>query len=237
VENNSEQPVNQQAPAQQPVNEIPHSKNRFKLILLITILLLIIGVGAYLLSANQSKFLSQFFQKLIPTSVPKSPTPAPNSTANWKTYVNKEYGFEIKFPQGWSVDEKIPMYKNSRIIQIGTDDQYDQFYAGLYIGISINSDNLSLDQWAENHTKPDSDISTVELMGDVILDKQPAKKFSSVSVADMNISITAIHNKYIYTISFPDIDSYKKNSKPKPADLLILKTMFEQMLSTFKFTD
>lgn len=92
MENNSEQPVNPPPPIQQPpANEIPHSGGKFKLILLIAILLLVIGAAVYLLGINQGKILSQYFQRSTPTIIPLSPTPIPGPTANWRTYVSSLY--------------------------------------------------------------------------------------------------------------------------------------------------
>ncbi len=40
------------------------------------------------------------------TSTPQTPTPIPkDETADWKTYKNEEYGFEVKYPKDWEVVE------------------------------------------------------------------------------------------------------------------------------------
>lgn len=109
MENNSKQPigqsVDQQAPiqqqsAQQPIGEMPKPKSRFKLISLIIFLLLTIGVGVYLLIVKQNVFLSQNQQKPTPiiTQPPSDPIPTPDLTANWKTYTNTKYGYQLKVP-------------------------------------------------------------------------------------------------------------------------------------------
>jgi hypothetical protein len=105
VENNPEQPINQQPQTQQtPINEIPNSKSRFKLILLIIILLLIIGRIVYLLEINQGKILSQYFQRPTPTVIPLSPTLTPNPTALWKAYMSTDREYSFQFPGDWYVE-------------------------------------------------------------------------------------------------------------------------------------
>jgi len=40
---------------------------------------------------------------VAPTPVPTQGEIAKIDTSNWKTYMNKEYGYEIKYPKDWSV--------------------------------------------------------------------------------------------------------------------------------------
>jgi hypothetical protein len=44
-------------------------------------------------------------EKLLEITIPKKETP--EISANWKTYRNKEYGFEIKYPDDWEVVKEI----------------------------------------------------------------------------------------------------------------------------------
>jgi hypothetical protein len=109
VENNLEQPVVQQSVMQQSsVDEIPKSKSKFKLILLIIILLLIVG-GAYYFGTKQDPFLSQNRQGVTPTVMQISPTLTPDLTADWQIYDGKVplvvTNIEIKYPQGWKLKE------------------------------------------------------------------------------------------------------------------------------------
>jgi hypothetical protein len=104
------QPIAQQQVAQQPPiqqNPIPSSRIRWKLILLITILLIIVGSGTYLLGTKQNKLIAQDQQKAItPTIVQTSPTPTLNPTANWKTYTSNylSNNFSIKYPANFYLD-------------------------------------------------------------------------------------------------------------------------------------
>lgn len=61
-----------------------------------------IAIGGYLLGANKTKP-----QPVAQTSVTPSTSPTPDPTANWKTYINESYGFEIKYPNDWIVQDKL----------------------------------------------------------------------------------------------------------------------------------
>lgn len=79
-------------------------------------------IGFYLGMQYQQKVtvttpvVSEVQKNVIPTSKPiptsttnplASPLPTSGSTVNWKTYTNKDYGFSFKYPQEYTVTEKI----------------------------------------------------------------------------------------------------------------------------------
>ena len=72
------------------------------IILVIVAVALIIGVGYFILVRKSTPITQQ-----TPTSSSVSPTPTPtpvpinNVSANWKTYSNDEYKYEIKYPANW----------------------------------------------------------------------------------------------------------------------------------------
>lgn len=87
---------NQQSQSPQPVNSTPPSVNSGKSKLIPIILgiaaVAIIAIGAYLLGTKQS-------QPVVQNPVQTTPIPSPvDETANWKTYKNEEFGFEMKYP-------------------------------------------------------------------------------------------------------------------------------------------
>ena len=110
------QPYQSEIPAIQSDQKKPQQpkKSRIILILLTLFILIIAGVGSYYVirreitqkpkAINPGEFSS-------PTIIP-SPTltntvtkaPITDSTVNWKTYINSDYGYTIKYPSDWTTE-------------------------------------------------------------------------------------------------------------------------------------
>ncbi len=64
-----------------------------------------------------------FFKKpgevaVSPTPTPtKTATPTPDETANWKTYTNNQYGFEVKYPSDW--EQITPNITGQALLTVG----------------------------------------------------------------------------------------------------------------------
>ena len=67
-------------------------------------------------------------------SSPEQPT-ATNETANWKTYQNEKYGFEIKYPNDWKISEII----GKDTIDIGFSEDF--YY------INVTKISVPFSQW------------------------------------------------------------------------------------------
>lgn len=91
---------------QQSVNVTPevksHSSSKFPLFLVGGLVFVMIFVAGYKLLANTSTSPSQPSQSTL-----ISPTLPTGLTANWETYTNTDYGFEIKYPSEWSKSEGV----------------------------------------------------------------------------------------------------------------------------------
>jgi hypothetical protein len=85
------------------------SKSLIIVIVLVLIILVSVGGYLYISQTNKTSLVSspttQPVRTLIPSPQPqKQPiSPSPESTipANWKTYTNSAYGFEISFPENY----------------------------------------------------------------------------------------------------------------------------------------
>lgn len=103
--NQPETPVQSPSQDQPPQSEDqPRQSKKFIIILAIIIALFFFGVGGYLLGTNKNQSKSQDQQtNVLPTNIVQSsstntPTPIENSTTNWKTYTNSDYGISLKYP-------------------------------------------------------------------------------------------------------------------------------------------
>jgi len=95
--------------------------NQKGLIPILIVLIIAALVGGYLIYQKQTKSTS------TPSSqqtIQISPSPV-DSTANWKTYTNTKYNFQLKYPLDWNV-ESIPSI-NSPNNELGESD-YLRFY-------------------------------------------------------------------------------------------------------------
>lgn len=100
-----------------PQTSMPNEKLKSKLpvILVVLLILLFVGSGAYYLGSqkNNSNQANQYVQQPSPTSsenqptsVPAdSPTPPTSIPATWKTFTSKTEGFTIRYPDNWIIQD------------------------------------------------------------------------------------------------------------------------------------
>ncbi|MDP3900548.1 MAG: PsbP-related protein [bacterium] len=89
------------------------------------------------------------------------------NTDDWLTYRNEEYGFVVKYPEGWNITEKYKEYNKNNIISVenmfsntrGTKD-------GSIIKFNIYSvsNNESVQNWLNSNNPINSDTETLHDM-------------------------------------------------------------------------
>jgi hypothetical protein len=205
---NQQSPMQQNPILQQPVNQISSPRSKWKLILLAIILLLVVGSGAYYLGAKQNKLIMQNQQKsVIPTITQSIPTSTPDPTANWKTYVDQNNTFSIKYPANWYVYE----YKQGG-------------------GTSIS--DLPGDVAQNNSLKGHTSIIISDL-----LSSSPIFKDSSSKQFSVNSYTGLRRNQSSSPGSGEVVDLYNPNggNNVEITKNIDDNNMFDQILSTFKF--
>ncbi len=169
-----------------------------------------------------------------PTPIASQPTPKPtptpeatpshtptveNETKDWKTYTYPSKtgeSYEIKYPQDWSYVE------SSGVGAAGVEfrkDQYSEAY--VYVLRRGNADQMSLDQWLEHDKRVES---TTTVSGIIV------SGIDSILVTDAESGerdVYLAYGNYIFTIS--------ETLMGKDAEET--KTVFDAMLSTFRFID
>lgn len=228
------QPLPTDQPASQSVQSPPfEAKKGFPkwiLIVLIVIFVLAVGAGAYFLgqqSVKNSPGKTQFMTQ-------KS-SPIPDATANWKTYTNSDFGFNLKYPTDWKVTTAFnPTQSPNLKLNLGLtpeSSQQNSTVTPIYVSQYDNPDNLSISDWqtqynkgkqlANNFYSPTDQETTVAGAKAYINPKgncQPYACYQIIIMVKNNVFI--FHN-----VNLPNED-YSNNQK-----------IFDQILSTLKFTN
>jgi hypothetical protein len=136
-----------------------------RVVTFIAMMLCVAAVGDAQIATSQKRTTKQQVQHAM------SSTPTPD-TSNWKIYRNEKHGFELKYPEAWSVhmgtgtgEEIIAIRKLPR----GTEPD-----ASLTLAIQKNQNpkKLSIDEWFAEHIKLLN--ASPELTGHVTLGGRPA---------------------------------------------------------------
>lgn len=234
----------------QPPIEIPPSPTKpwLKIILFAGLgLILVSGLvfAGYQLGKTKTQPVSQLSP--IPIAVVSPiPTPTiiitstPNPTANWKTYKNTAYKYEIKYPTDWKVSAEGG--EDPTTFHAPYFDSPCQFDSGgicQSLMIAINSSEYERGKNLEEyfgigtHIEPNSIISKRQLKIDGEDALEIEYRLSKLYIGRENkpvIEIKAVHNQTVLTVQYDEQDK-------TPITELKYKEVLYQILSTFKFLD
>jgi hypothetical protein len=211
----------------------------FAQIIVVILLLILIGAAAYYFGTQKGKLVLNTSSTPVPieSNQPISPSVTPDSTANWKTYINKTYGYSIK----------VPAYLSQEMM--GLDDMW--FFAktdlslldaahkavsiGSSISIQINSRKDAIQLNYDGHCQGNllsqdqenpiiSQISLVDNAEQYIQSSGVASRLTHPQVKYWDSHVCFVKNGILYEIFYENDESI--NSDP---------TLY-QILSTFKFT-
>lgn len=100
-------PAEVPSPAPVLLPPVVKEKKEPMLFYILALILIVAGLlfSAYTLIKNKN---SQIAPVVVPTSVPRptetAPTSIPDETVNWKIYTNTKYRYELKYPEGVTVE-------------------------------------------------------------------------------------------------------------------------------------
>ncbi len=220
-------PVSNTSQTQQPI-ENPKPKVSIAAIIGILIFLLLAGGAAASFTVLKPQIM-KLVAKSSPTPAPiVTITPTPDPTADWKTYTDQKLNFSLKYPSEVSIKRTL----DEGGVEFGIGKSADPNYVGF--------DILSVYFRTTAGNDPETVFRTTEcpsLQGKTCQEKTEAVKINNaVGIKTLGPNYPSGDNYYLTNESktFPVIRlTYSKSNNTPKQDIKI----FEQVLSTFKFTD
>ena len=217
------------------------------IIAIVGAVIIILAVVSYLLFF--SKTTSQPVASPQPTQTPARETSGftpsqTDETANWETYTNEEYGFEVKYPQNFFALNPlvtVPVDEETKIIykvNFAEDKYQDQLGDYPYINIKIITTALSPQDWFNKYS--------TERIFDSSAPKEPVNYFyygveykGAKKVGGLQgIQFTAkgINFKATHTLlKGKDNILFDISNISSERDEVISDNIYNQILSTFRF--
>lgn len=191
---------------------------------------LILGVAAGGYLFGRSSNIGQPQNSVITSSSPNTtPTPSPSSISNltddWQTYDNTQFGFTFKYPQMWVLVDNVSGNASGMLSvhQLNIFNPTREKDALPNITIEISKDNLP------EYTSPKT--PTTDMIDGIKTDRQsiPSDMQSAIEAEFFKKGV----NNYRITLMYAD----QKQPEGKETYNQAALTIFNQILSTFKFTD
>jgi len=225
----------------QPIVETPQKvdkKNGFLVSLLSVLLLLSCIIAGFFAWQTQNlvKELQEIRSQELVTSVP---TPTPDPTADWKTYTNTKYFYTLKYPSHWLAESREPgvdntptIYATSRSIILSPDNQIQRVPNPLLeiqsVGSEISRPNYS--EWVKRQRS--NFVEGYKITNETTYD------IAGVSATLLEgLHMYPSSSTYIKQLYFASSEEGVYHSISIGSDTKQDSAVFDQILSTFKFTD
>lgn len=220
------------------------SKNGFAPIITIIIVAIIIIGGIYYYITNKSD--ENNITDISNTSITASSSNTVQ-VKKWLTYKNEKYGYKINYPEdtilaisvGDSTDPKTIQFHLEKTLGLNDDSSEKRF--ALTVSANKKQTNQTLDQWI-NTEKSQRQAPTPNIEKNITLDGESAyyleyKSGSSFGVDPYSaFAIYTIHNGVQFRISGLKIPANVSSKDSSYSAAIKYGQVFDQMLSTFKFT-
>ncbi|PIS14594.1 hypothetical protein COT64_01735 [Candidatus Shapirobacteria bacterium CG09_land_8_20_14_0_10_39_12] len=228
-----EQPINLNVPNFPPATNsepvAPKKKSGLKIIAILLSVLLLMAGGVYAGMQTEKKKVKVWTESPF-TEITPQPTEIIDETTNWKTYTSSEMKFSIKYPSEWfshsasGSNERFWETKFSSPVDNGSPQSpVTGEKAGITVSYTPQTPITTLDQYAQQiidgggFSNPKTSHITVDGAKALVLDSD----YSQMILVDKNGRYT--------------IHLYATNEGE--GGFLQYKSIFTQILSTFKFLD
>lgn len=222
--------------ATQPLNKEPKLKNRFLLPIFLSLFTLLLGGGlvfAYFVFIKPEKIVPQPIVSSTPVPVTSpSSLPTPDPTVDWEIYKNEEYGFEIKYPGDWSVNQDSQVFKEGKDIFAiwiwgATQKKDTELYDGasFTIGIPIKTEK-NVKTWVKEYYPEKNINGEPNIFSQEVINGQMFQKVFTCGLGCFtyyNIKKGDYIYRLMVSVGGPDEEQYKQ--------------IINQILSAFRFLD
>ncbi len=162
----------------------------------------------------------------------------PYYSSNWKTYTNNEYGFQIKYPQTFSITKDVN-YAPRIILENAAKDKNSEF--SLYFD-TLKRNNLTLEEFIHSDTAYEQDKTSG------VYDIESVSMVNGVTVYKFRKMFGCLHEYHVFFLknSNEGTDSYYStdngcdtqswiDAHPEGVTKNPYKDVFDQVISTFTF--
>jgi|GEM_PF-7132938 len=231
------QPIQQPQPVQAPAEPIK-SRNSFWRAFSIGAGILSIGtaiaIGGYILGSKKTAPVQ------VQKTIQVTPTPSPDQTANWQTYKSLKYGYTLKYPAGFETNDQSGSVIISKKVEGVGGTGPENF---IYVSTIPDTYNRDRDGIIYNYDETQTPVLLQLKIGDL---KTGNNVYSRVEDTDIDgiQGETFINNsptefikgtieKRIYV--HKGTNTFLIGAYTSSTDISM--TLFNQVLSTFKFID
>ena len=215
---------------QEPQNE-SGAVRPWLLILLLAVILIGAGLWGWQYWMSKTKTVTPI--TIVTPTVSSTPTTV--STADWKTYTNKDFGFSFKYPNDWNLTENKPSTINNTIVSVTKTVKKDG-HMGMIpgeVGITFYTSTKSATELRANDTNNQADS----------LIKNVSK--SEIKLGSTNILVSSWDNMTTDDGGPFHVKSYYSVTNPTLFTNIVfpikgsdgLSEISDQILSTFQFID
>jgi len=203
-------------------------------LIFVILIVLVVGVAAFFVGASRENIHSIQNQLAVKQSTP-STAPTTNPMSNWKTYTNTKYLYEIKIPANWTVGTKGGADESTFSSPvIGNNCKYDsgELCQQFYFEASTDDGKLEPSFIISSNDKViNKKESTINGYKAVEFEYFQALYFPS---GRWQYVIIVGNGKFKYQLNYEENQKGDTISPTNPT--WKEKTLFDQIVSTLKFT-